>query len=603
MTGYPASALRVTFLAVTLTASALSAETTAPGSPAAASPGSAAGFTLHSGRCPTFNWGAVPGAERYELVVYQLGDAATADDAVGDPTAADAPLVPVVGQFLPGSVLGWTPPLERCPEAGGHYAWAVRASVGGIDTDWSETLLFRISTMPSVAEVEDALAVLQRFVAEEGEGNAVSVGGARPRGPSLEEPARDVETASDLVEKNGPSAAVDLQALLEGVLTTTTVGSTPQPRTVTPPGSYALSIDGDFELAGHVFKDGHPFLHGDGGYEAHNLGLGWEALVSATPSDPPGIGGRYNTAVGSHALGLNTTGYLNTAAGAYALAANTTGGTNTAFGVAALLLNTVGVDNTAIGGGALRDNLFGERNTAAGRSALGDNASGFGNTAVGYDALRGSTSNHNNTAVGTEALRNLDEGDLNVALGFGAGEDLEDGHDNIYIGNSGETTESDTIRIGDTQTATFVAGVRGTSVGSGIQVLVGALGRLGTTTSSRRFKEEIADMGDASAPLLALRPVTFRYTEAAAGDGPRPLDFGLIAEEVAELYPDLVAYDEEGKPYSVRYHVLPAMLLNELQKLDQRDRERQRELGMLRGRLRELEAAGSSTPPSHGDGR
>jgi hypothetical protein len=140
-------------------------------------------------------------------------------------------------------------------------------------------------------------------------------------------------------------------------------------------------------------------------------------------------------------------------------------------------------------------------------------------------------------------------------------------------------------------------GIWGTPVAvHGIAVYVDAFGQLGTAVSSRRAKEAIRDMGEASSGLLALRPVAFRYKEGVA-EGPRPVEFGLIAEEVAELYPDLVAYDEEGKPYSVRYHLLSSMLLNELQKKQRRLGEQEELLEWLRGRLARLEAVEAKRPP------
>jgi endosialidase-like protein len=260
----------------------------------------------------------------------------------------------------------------------------------------------------------------------------------------------------------------------------------------------------------------------------------------------------------------------------------TTGGANTAVGFQALGASD-GFLNTATGFFALRDNLLGEANTATGASALVKNTTGEINTAVGALALERNTT-----------------GSGNVALGHEAGSNNVSGNDNIYIGNRG-LDESATIRIGSTatQTRAFVAGIRGvTTAGAAIPVLIDNSGQLGTISSSQRTKEAIEPMGEASRGLGRLRPVTFRYREATA-DGTRPRQYGLIAEEVAEVYPDLVAYTSDGQPETVLYHVLPALLLNELQELHRelatktRTLETQsRVLEELRRRLEALEGGG-----------
>ncbi len=353
-----------------------------------------------------------------------------------------------------------------------------------------------------------------------------------------------------------PEGDVGSRTLRKALVASSLGATTPPPlRTVTPPGAYALSIDGDFELGGFVFKDGYPFLHDDG---YANTAFGRNALVDNTT-------GYGNTANGTGALMANTTGRYNTASGSGALFLNNTGSYNTACGANALDLNTTGSNNTATGAYALFASTYGQRNTASGSSALVSNSEGDENTAMGFLALSSNTTGDRNTAIGAYALSSQSTGYANIALGQNAGVNITTGKHNILIGNRGVGSDSYAIRIGEFQASTFIDGIFGVTASGGSAVFVNSSNQLGTATSSRRYKQEIADMGDASVGLLALRPVSFRYTEEAAGNGPRPVEFGLIAEEVAGVYPDLVVYDEEGKPYSVRYHALTPMLLNELQ--------------------------------------
>jgi trimeric autotransporter adhesin len=273
-----------------------------------------------------------------------------------------------------------------------------------------------------------------------------------------------------------------------------------------------------------------------------------------------------NTATGYGALYRNT-GMQNTANGAYALSSNTLGHDNTATGYIALSSNTTGNDNTATGVSAVQNNTTGFRNTAVGSSALLSNNVGVANTAVGWRALQLNTGNGNSTAVGASALGNS-TGFENTALGTNAGVNLTDGVFNIDIGAEvvGVAGESRTIRIGTTatQTRTFIAGISGATVAGGVSVIVGTNGKLGTFVSSARFKEAVQPMDKASEAILALQPVTFRYKKELDPEGiPQ---FGLMAEEVEKVNSDLVARDEQGKPYSVRYEAVNAMLLNEFLK-------------------------------------
>jgi hypothetical protein len=304
--------------------------------------------------------------------------------------------------------------------------------------------------------------------------------------------------------------------------------------------------------------------------------------------------GLHNTASGYRALAANTTGYQNTACGTFALSANTTGTGNTANGYIALSINTTGYHNTASGYWALPFNTTGSGNTASGSKALYSNTTGDANVACGQYALRYNTTGNLNTASGFQALYSNTTGSANIALGVGAGSLLTTGDSNIVIGNPGVADEAATIRIGTpgTHTRVFIAGIDGTNV-SGAAVLVDTSGQLGINTSSRRFKTDIADMGDATERLLELRPVVFHYRqEQRLPDGSEvPMEYGLIAEEVAEIFPDLVVYDEEGNPFTVKYHLLSAMLLNELKKLGETHAREVNELRNAQGEQRsEFEA-------------
>jgi hypothetical protein len=256
----------------------------------------------------------------------------------------------------------------------------------------------------------------------------------------------------------------------------------------------------------------------------------------------------------------------NTAAGTNALLRLTNGTDNTALGAGALQNNTEGQSNTAAGTGALDGNRRGNQNTGTGvlvlESSRFDN--GPDNTAYGYRAL-GNNEGSRNTAIGWNALVIIFEGTDNIALGHSAGRNLSSSDSfNIDIGNRGVQGESNTIRIGDAdQTKTFIAGVSGVGV-TGAPVVVNAAGKLGTAPSSQRFKDEIKPIGKASEAIFALKPVTFRYKKELDPKGTQ--QFGLVAEEVEKVDRDLVVRDSDGKPYTVRYDAVNAMLLNEFLK-------------------------------------
>ena len=292
---------------------------------------------------------------------------------------------------------------------------------------------------------------------------------------------------------------------------------------------------------------------------SNNTASGSFALFSNTTASG-------NTAIGDSALLNNTAGNGNTAAGELALLYNTTGNNNTANGLEALIENTTGDDNTATGVAALLGNTIGNNNTASGGNALLNNTTGNDNTANGARALYSNTTGNRNTGDGIAALAKNTTGSDNIALGDEAGRNLTIGDHNIDIGNQGVEAEANTIRIGriGTQTATFIAGISGSTVPTGVAVIVDARGHLGTTTSSARYKEAIKPMDKASEVILALKPVTFRYKQEIGPDGiPQ---FGLVAEQVEKVNPALVARDDQGKPYTVRYEAVNAMLLNEFLK-------------------------------------
>ena len=274
--------------------------------------------------------------------------------------------------------------------------------------------------------------------------------------------------------------------------------------------------------------------------------------------------GSNNTAAGYEALYSNTTGGINTAAGFGALYSNTTGAANVASGAFALSANTTGADNTASGVDALYANTTGNYNTASGYQALYGDTAGVQNTAVGANALYTNKDGGFNTAVGTGALQKSANGKYNVALGWQAGNALSAGSHNIDIGNQGEAADNNMIRIGTqgTQTKTFLAGVYNVPL-SGSAVVVTSTGQLGVSSaSSERFKTAIVPMGSHTAKLGDLRPVTFHLRSDPAG----PVQYGLIAEEVARVYPELVIHGERGRIDGVRYDELAPMLLNVVQR-------------------------------------
>jgi hypothetical protein len=312
----------------------------------------------------------------------------------------------------------------------------------------------------------------------------------------------------------------------------------------------------------------------DGGYPNKNTAEGDQALLSLTT-------GFDNTAIGYQALQNNTKGDHNTASGFVALRHNTTGSDNTASGAFALSANTTGLFNTANGTQALTSNTTGWENTATGEGALKYNTTGPGNTANGQEALVANTSGERNTAIGWHSLEKNTTGSFNVALGAGAGNRVTTADDVICIGRG-----VDGVNVGGT---CFIGNIRGvtTQNANALPVVIDGAGQLGTIASSERFKKDIAIMDKASEGILSLRPVTFHYKT----DDENTPQFGLIAEEVAKVNPALVLPDKEGKPYTVRYDAVNAMLLNEFLKEHKAFLEEHRTVEELKKQVAALTAA------------
>ena len=290
---------------------------------------------------------------------------------------------------------------------------------------------------------------------------------------------------------------------------------------------------------------------------ARNTATGAEALVANNAND--------NTAMGHMALRNNSMGFFNTASGVAALFKNDNGSYNTATGARALNSNYNGGVNVANGYNALEANVGGFYNVASGAFALGTNTSGGFNTASGANALYNNNGN-SNTATGHQALQNNTTGNNNVAVGFQAGNNLTSGSNNIAIGAGvlGKAGEANTTRIGkSTQAATYIGGIYNKTVASatGLAVRIDSTGKLGTVLSSARYKDDIKPMDKTSEAILALEPVTFLYKQDLDPDGVP--QFGLIAEQVEKVNPDLIVRDEDGKVSTVRYEAVNAMLLNE----------------------------------------
>ncbi|HUP21562.1 MAG TPA: tail fiber domain-containing protein, partial [Thermoanaerobaculia bacterium] len=414
---------------------------------------------------------------------------------------------------VPGDARGFTPPSSDCLERGQRYAWSVAAvAAAGAELDWSTPFLFEVEAAPSLDELEHAIATIERY-------RTHGRDGARPRAQGLDEATATSDHAREPVAADSPAerahirrprVASDFDEPFAGAHTSSTSGVTRVASAATPAlGAPSLRVSANVALgaASNLFKDDAVFL--------------WD----------------------------DTTG-------------------NTASGFWALYSNTIGFANTASGQRALQSNTEGRENTASGYRALGSNSTGGSNTAIGRGALLSNTTGYTNTAVGRDAGINATTGRDNIFLGSGA---------------TGNSSDTNTIRIGGTATGgatpgvgqqnrTFINGIRGitTANADAIAVLIDTAGQLGTSSSSRATKQDIQDLGPLADRLLELRPVAFRYRQHAATNPDTPLQFGLVAEEVAEVFPELVVFDEAGRPETVKYHLLSALLLGEVQWLHDR---------------------------------
>lgn len=366
----------------------------------------------------------------------------------------------------------------------------------------------------------------------------------------------------------------------EGGITSITAGDGLTGGEVTTTGVLGVNFDTDGSATTVARGDHVHALEG-----TNNTGIGDAALERIA-------GGTGNTALGASALTSNTTGSGNTAGGSRSLLTNATGSFNAAFGGGALLANE-GDRNSAFGYAALVSNIAGNRNAAFGTDALRNNTTGTMNAGVGMRALHSNASGNRNTAVGWEALLNANGGHSNLAIGARAGVHITTGSANVIIGNPGASDDNQVIRIGFAQSEAYMAGISGQTSAGGVGVFVNGDGKLGTVTSSARFKEDIEDLGSVSRRLFQLRPVQFRYAPEY-DDGSRLMQYGLIAEEVESSFPELVVHDADGKVETVRYHLLSVLLLNEVLRQEE-------ELEELRASVAALAAAVAELQPgAHG---
>jgi len=402
-------------------------------------------------------------------------------------------------------------------------------------------------------------------------------------GAVLANTATNTNTASTIVKRDasGNFTAGTITAALNGNATTATTatnlsGSLSGEVTGTQGATVVSNAVSTNTASAVVRRDA------SGNFTAGTVTLSGNLALPTTASSSAGVltlggspfahaFGTFNTFLGKNAGNFSTNGTRSTAVGESALQ---NAGVNAS-------------NNTAVGNLALTSNTGGSENTAVGEDALGTNTNGVGNTAVGVAALSTNLVGGDNVAVGQAALL-LSTGSSNIAIGRSAGVNLGAGDNNIFIGNSGNS-ESNTIRIGNTHARAFVAGIRGVTTGmmDAVAVLIDSNGQLGTVSSSRRYKFDINEMAGATDGLMRLRPVTFRYL--AHGDG-APIQYGLIAEEVAEVYPELVARNKDGEVETVMYQFLAPMLLNEVQKQHHRIEEQQAENQTLGQRTTDLEA-------------
>ncbi len=373
------------------------------------------------------------------------------------------------------------------------------------------------------------------------QGAAGSQGSQGPQGP---QGALGSQGAQGATGVQGPQGPAGPNTIADGTVSAPAIKFTSSSNT----GIFSPAVN---KIA--LAEQGFLFLHNLG---TNNTGLGFAALSSVTS-------GLQNSALGSGAMFFNTTGIDNVAVGFQALGTNLAGASNTAVGKGALYFNTAN-SNTAVGDRALYNNATGAHNVGVGPGSLYSSTNSSQNTAIGSGSLQLNTTGINNAALGLNSLSSNTTGSHNVAVGTFAGWNSTAPTDSIFISNQGLSADTRTIKIGTqgTQSSAFFAGIRGITTGSNnaIPVLIDSNGQLGTVSSSRRYKYDIASMRDAPAMLQQLRPVTFRYKQAQ-DDGAHPLQYGLIAEEVADVFPDLAVFNDKGAPETVKYHLLPSFLL------------------------------------------
>lgn len=371
-------------------------------------------------------------------------------------------------------------------------------------------------------------------------------------------------------------------------------------------GVEKFSVDGNGNVnsSSGTYQIGAKRVLGIGASADQNVFLG----VSAGASNMAGKG-IDNTFTGYQAGYANTIGIYNTFNGTYAGSSNTSGVGNTFSGTSAGRANTTGGNNTFSGLNAGYSNTTGNWNTFNGGYTGFANSTGVNNTFTGYQAGYSTTEGGSNTFIGSQAGYSNMTGSHNILIGFNAGNQNIIGDNNIYIGSEGYSAgEFNTIRIGrnppNNQGFVYIEGVYGEYVYQGLPVYINSDGQLGTHLLSRRLKEQITNMGESTNALMKLRPVTFVYRPEYQG-GAHTLQYGLLAEEVAEIYPELVAYDKEGQPLEVRYEYLSTMLLNEVQKQYRRaeseaelNTAQQKKIEELEQRLSRLESASKLTVPS-----
>ena len=617
--------------------------------PIPVSPGGVARTAVVEARCPTFHWAGVPGAGGYELAVFQLPDHET------DGGTGGAEPVLVTRASVPGDARGFTPSSADCLERGRRYAWSVAAAQDAAgdagELRWSPPFLFEVGAAPSLDEVEQAIATLQRYRDSHPSDDHASAATVSARAGA----AADLVAARSPLRTRLPRTPSTPDSALPGALATPTSGIVRVASAATPSlGDPSLRVSANVALgaSSNLFKNDQVFLWDDdasgntalgrnalasaSGTATNNTAVGRDALRYTVPggSSPYGswntaVGdgalrtnttGSSNTASGYRALFSNTTGFSNTASGGQALRSNTTGWRNTASGYWALFSNTTGSGNTASGTFALESNTTGAQNTASGYRALESNTTGARNTASGDRALFSNTTGHRNTASGYFALFSNNTGARNTAIGYRAGLYATTGNDNIFVGSGAEgvvgAAETNTIRIGGTSTGgatpgakqqnrSFINGIRGitTANADAIAVLIDSAGQLGTVSSSLAVKQDVEDLGALADRLLELRPVAFRYKQHAASDPDTPLQFGLIAEEVAEVFPELVVFDQEGRPETVKYHLLSSLLLGEVQRQQAENQRQEAELRAVHARLDSMEKNVREPGRRHGDRR